>query len=165
MTTTGPHTLQLPDNPHHHEWEWRLARFMEMLLPALMVATALGAFGHGPLSRAHAGEPGAPLWVEYDRIARFGASVRLLVHAQPGTGDVIELTLDRPLLEAFAIRNITPAPASTGLAADGVTYRFAARAPQTAPVIFELQPARRWRVHGHIRSPAAAVRVAQLILP
>lgn len=124
-----------------------------------------GVFGGGVFSRTRAGAPDAPLWVEYDRVARFGASVRLIVHARPQPDGSVRFTLARSLLEALRIQHVTPLPASTSIVGDGVEYRFQAAASGSVPVIFEMQPATRWTVQGHVQSPDGSVQFTQLILP
>ena len=158
-------SLELEDDIGFNEWQWRVSTALFWLLVAIIVAASVGVFGSGPLSRARAGEVGGPLWVEYDRLVRFGATARMTVHTRPQPDGTIRLTVGHPLLHTFRVEQITPAPERTTVTVDGIEYSIRADAAANATVTFDLQPIRRWRTHGDIRSPDAAVRVRQFVLP
>jgi len=158
-------TLELQEDTSFQFWQWRAAQALWLVLLGIMLATALGAFGSGPLSRARAAAPGGALAVEYERVARFGASIRLVVHARPQPDGAVRFTVGRALLDGMRVQHVTPAPAATSIVDDGVEYRFEMGEPRIATVLFELQPATRWTVEGEIRSRDGAVQLQQLILP
>jgi hypothetical protein len=158
-------SLEVEEDLDFQSRQWPASRALWAVLLALMLATVLGVFGSDPLSRQHAGAPDAPLRVEYERVARFGSSVRLVVHARPQPDGDVRFALARSLLDAFRVRHVTPAPSSSAIVERGVEYRFRAGRSGTATVIFEMQPAIRWSVHGQIESPDGAVHFSQFILP
>jgi hypothetical protein len=157
-------TLELEEDLAFQRRQWRAAQVLWLVLVATMVATALGVFGNGLLSQARVG-PAHGLHVEYERIVRFGASVRLVVRATPRPDGAVRFTIDRSLLEAFRVQDITPQPSETALVDGGVEYRFRASTSAPSVVVFEMQPAARWSVQGWIRSPDGALRLRQFILP
>lgn len=160
-------TLELEEDLEFHARQWRVSQALWVFLLALMAATATGLFGNGLLSRGTAGHTGGPLRIEYDRVARFGLPLRLVVHARPSTesGRTISFTIDRAYLDGFSIQRITPEPASASIVDAGVQYVFETQSPGAAAVVFDMQPATRWKVSGRIRSGEAAVALTQLILP
>jgi hypothetical protein len=162
---TRPDGLELDEDLPFQKRQWRASRMLWLVLVALMAATALGVFGNGPLSRAEAGDPDGPLHVEYERVARFGASVRLVVRTRPQADGTVQFRIDRSLLDAFRVQDVTPPPSAAALADDGVESRFQAHTPRTLAIVFEMQPAARWSVQGRIQSPDGAVRLRQFILP
>jgi hypothetical protein len=87
------------------------------------------------------------------------------VHARPQPDGWVQFTVGRSLLEALKVEQVTPTPSSARIVEEGVEYRFEAGASGTGRVIFEMQPAARWRVDGQIESPDAAVRLRQFVLP
>ena len=158
--------LELDEDLDFHHAEWRAAFATWILLILVMAATMLGVFGGGPLSTARAGDEGGPLRVEYARFARFGASTRLIVHVRAKADGLVRLSLNRELLEASRVTHITPHPASTRIVADGVEYRFETDPNATpVPIVFELQPARRWMVRSAVHTGGHTVRFRQFIYP
>jgi hypothetical protein len=157
-------SLQLEHDQRFHEREWRAGTVTWFLLLALIVATLLGAFGDGWLSRARAGDPESALSVEYERIARFGSAQRLVVHARPGPDGMVRLRMGPSLVDAFHVVRITPEPAAAALAADGLDYRFPSQGTGQ-PIVFDLESTRTWFVAITVQTDEAALRCAQFIFP
>lgn len=158
-------TLELDEDLVFQRRQWRASQILWMVLVGTMIATALGLFGNGPLSRARAGAPDGLLQVEYERVVRFGASVRLVVRARPRPDGAVQFTIDQSLLDAFRVQDVTPQPSAAALVDGGVEYRFQANTSAPPVIVFEMQPAALWSVQGEIRSPAGAVQLRQFILP
>jgi len=157
-------SLDLDEDLRAQEIEWRAGSILWIVLLATMIATGIGVFGNGWLSRTRAGE-GSALSVEYDRFLRFGSTRRVTVRARAAADGSLRVTLGQGLLEAQQVIGVTPEPASATLLADGVEYRFDARSDETSSVAFDLQPVRRWMVEGEIRARDAAVRLRQFVYP
>ncbi len=143
MTRYGD--LQIEQDPTFQQREWRVQRIGWWLLAGFVVAAALGLFGGGPLSRAQAGERGAPLWIEYERFTKVGAPTRLLVHAQAAPHDGswgLDLRVARPYFDAMEITRMVPQPASVEVGAELVRLWFAAPSARAEPltVILDVQP-------------------------
>jgi hypothetical protein len=142
-----------------------MSRITMGVLLALMLATAAGAFGNGPLSHARAGRPDDPLRVEYQRLLRFGAVTRLRIHLNPADQAATAFTLNREFLDAYTISRVTPTPAATRLVRDGVSYHFAAEPGAQTEILLELQPARRGVIRGEIASESSRLRLTQFVFP
>lgn len=148
-----------------HRHEWRASRALWIFLLLLMLATGLGLFGNGPLSRRRTEISPGGLAVEYDRFGRFGASMRVVAHVPVQADRSATLVISRSLLDAFLVQQITPAPAATDVASDAVTYRFDAPPAAHLPVVFEVQPRVRWNVQGFIGAGDERVRLRHFIYP
>jgi len=158
-------TFQLQQDERFQERQWRAARAAPLTLLAIVLLTVLGLFGNGPFSRARAGAPGGPLWVEYSRFARYGASTRVLVHARADAGGTASIFLSRSLVQAFRVTNVTPDPTGVRVTGDGVEYRIAADPGASGLVVVDLVPATRWIVHGSVGSGTRRVDLTQFIYP
>ena len=157
-------TLDLDEDLPFQRREWRASRLLFGLLLLLMLATAIGLFGNGPLSHLRV-DAADGLTVEYDRFGRFGAATRVTVHTRAGADGTTEVALSRSLVENFLITQIVPTPAETELTADAILHRFNARPESRTPIIFDLQPQRRWVITGEIRSGSDSVPLTYFIYP
>jgi hypothetical protein len=159
-------SLEIEADPAFQAAEWRATRIAWVCFAFLIAAAVLGLFGSGPLSTARAGTLDGRLQVDYGRFGRFGAPMRLVVHARPDQDGAVEITLNRELVDTFVTQSITPTPERAELTGDGVRYRFAAAGIEDSiPVVFDVQASRRGRIHAAIRSPSAEVRFTQFIYP
>lgn len=159
-------SLELEEDLEFEQVEWRTARITWFVLIALMAATLTGLFGGGPLSDASAADPSGGLRVEYPRFARYGASLRLVVHARPGPDGRLPVTFSPALVRAYRVQQITPAPARSHALGEAVEYIFEVE-PGTpgAAMIFELQSTRRWLLSSEVRSGDRSVSLTQFIYP
>jgi hypothetical protein len=158
-------SLDILEDLEFHDASWRVARITMGVLLALMLATALGAFGSGPLSHARAGNPAEGPRVEYERLLRFGASTRLRIQLGAAQDSTAVVALDRAFLDAFQIRAVTPEPQSTRLGHDGVVYEFAVEPGSNSRVLLELQPARRWAIRSTLHAGQTPLTLTQFVYP
>ena len=68
------------DTQFEDQW-WRVEKRAWIAMLLIVGAGALGAFGRGPLTKAHA--DGAPINVEYERVVRYQTPTRIAVHVPP----------------------------------------------------------------------------------
>ena len=134
------------------------------LMSLILIACALGAFGDGVLSRTEAAAADG-LRIEYERVVRFGNGTRVRIFPPSGTSGPLRLTIDRPLLDAFHVMQVVPAPESSQLLGDGVEFSFGRDAAATAPIVFDLESFTRGSVRGTIRSGGSAISIRLFILP
>ena len=89
--------LELDQDLGFQRREWSLQRIGWWALTGFVVVASLGLFGGGPLSRGRVGDPGAAVWIEYERFVRVGARARLYVHfdSAPTADDVREVRVNR----------------------------------------------------------------------
>lgn len=127
----------------HHRSAWRIERYGWALIALVLVATLLGAFGDGPLSRARTGSAGT-LSVEYDRLLRSSAPTeyRFQVHPSIASRGVLRLRFDRSLVDHMEMDSIIPAPEQQE-AGPGYTQFTFRVAPAGSPVNidFRFRPA------------------------
>ena len=155
------HVVDQRDFEHRESRTWVVAW---ALMSLTLIACGVGAFGGGPLSRAEAEAPGG-MRVEYERVTRFGTSARLHLFPPDGASGPVRVTIDRPLLDAFRIRQVVPAPESSKLHGDGVELSFGRDAAASAPIVFELESSKSGTVRGTIRSGDSTIALRQFILP
>ena len=146
--------LEIDQDLEFQRREWRTQRAGWWALAAFVLAAILGLFGGGPISSAEAGDRSAPLWVEYERFIRVGASTRILVHAtMPPEGD-LHLRLPRGYFEAFRIDRLTPEPQTITIGDADVDLHFGRDAgPANAfTLIFDMEPLRTGRHRASFRT-------------
>lgn len=156
--------LQLEQDLDFERTQWRVARATWTVLLIVMAATVLGLFGNGPLSsaRIQGSQPGFA--VEYARFARFGSTLRMIVHVPVDAQGTIRFSLPHTFLRAFHVQTITPDPVETRLVADGVEYQFEGGAASPL-VMIELQPVQRGVVQGVVQAAAGTLQFWQFIYP
>lgn len=162
-----PHrfALQLDEDLRFEKKQWMFVRITWWVLLLVMAATALGAFGKGPISSNQLTTDEGALAAEYGRFGRYGSSMRLSIKAVPEPDGAVRITLNEQLIESFRVRAITPNPIAARSTSGGVEYEFAAAGSGRVHVLFELQPARRWLVNGSIRSRSGTLQFWQFIYP
>lgn len=143
---TGVHRVGDIEIDQDHDFQrisWRLQRILWGIMAAMIAAGLLGLFGSGPLSRGSAGEPGAPLRVDYPRFGRYQSSENLEFRVDAGRSGEARIWIDRAYLDAVEIERIEPVPLRVEAGRDRLDYVFAIAA-QDAPasVVFSLRPRR-----------------------
>jgi hypothetical protein len=142
---------------------WLFERVGWVAMAVIVTAAALGVFGGGWLSRAEA-KAGDSLAVRYSRYARVGAPLEVVVEWLPGQQPT--LWLARSYLDAFAVQEIRPTPATVTAAADRLYYEFRALERQRrVQVTFTLEPKRGGAVSGRIGAGELDVGVRQFVFP
>jgi hypothetical protein len=153
--------LQIDQDLAFQRREWRGQRLGWWLLSAFVVAAALGLFGSGVLSRAHARAPDHRLAVDYERFIRVGAPTRLAIRA--AGSDRVELRVDRAWFESLAVQRITPEPAHLAIAGDTVYLTFTTGAQGECTVLLDVEPLHAGRYRTTVQvGGAQAVTLTQL---
>ncbi len=122
----GVGDLEVGQNLDYQRRAWRANQIGWVVMALALLAALLGIFGSGPLSSASAGEQGGPLWIEYDRFARYTAPTTLRVHLGPGamSGGQARLLVDRRYLQSLQLQDISPQPDRVEAAGDDLIYVF-----------------------------------------
>ncbi len=108
--TSERRDLQIDDDPEFQKKEWRAQRIGIALLALLVAAAAAGLTGMGgPLNDAEAGRQGDPVFVEFERVVRQGATSTMTVHLHHAPG-VVKFWVSAPYLENVRIASIDPEP-------------------------------------------------------
>jgi hypothetical protein len=139
--------LEIDQDLEFQRREWRVQRVGWGVLTAFVLAATLGLFGGGPISSAQAGEPGAPLWVEYDRFIRTGAPTRIVVRGGMAPEGGLHLRMPRRYFEAFRIERMIPEPQAITIGDADVDLQFGREAgvANTFTLIFDVEPLRAGR--------------------
>lgn len=118
--------IQLEQDMDYQKREWRAERIAWGLMAAIMLLSAAGLTGNGPLSHKSVDEPGLPLQIEHDVIGRYQAPATLQVALPVAAGDsgTVQLRLGREFVENIEIRRIDPEPERVVAAADYFTFEF-----------------------------------------
>jgi hypothetical protein len=104
--------LELAQDLAFQRLQWRIQRVAWVAIALLILASLLGLFGRGPLSRASAGGPQSPLTIDYDRFVRVGDETELVLHLGPGAvvGKRARVGLASDYLDRLHVERITPQP-------------------------------------------------------
>jgi hypothetical protein len=157
--------LQVRQNLQFQGREWRRSRLLWIALLVFMSATALGLFGHGPVSRAERSTDDGAFRIAYERFSRFGAATRVSVTLRSAPGTPVEITVDRGYLQGMRVERILPEPIEEQPTGDGVLFRFAESSAAALHVHFDVQPVRRFGILGTMSSGGRALTFSQFIYP
>lgn len=139
--------------------QWMFERIGWYLLVAVIVAAVLGLFANGPLSRTTVQDPSQKLTIEFDRLARSGASGEMRLHADPQTGQDVTVRFSTAFMRAVRLTTIEPQPAEARSSAHGTEYVFGRKGGAPLDVYLEVLPQRVGLVQGEIaldgNAPAA----------
>jgi hypothetical protein len=154
--TRSPSGLQINEEPHFQERIWRIERMGWLAMAAILIAAAIGLFGHGMLSRAKVevtdpAQPAGKMMVEYERFGRAHSESQFVLSGPAATPNKrFSLWLPNDYLQDAELVRITPEPSTQELASNGVRYHFPVQdGPQT--VILRFKPERSGRLSGSIR--------------
>lgn len=138
--------LDLAEDMRHQRREWKAEHIGWWVMGAIVLAAVAGLVGPGPLSWTTTGAPGAKLWVEHQRFARYQAPMEIKVHFEQPTGaEEIRIGMNREFYAATEAE-ISPAPEKTELKRDRVVFVFPAPpAGGDTGVVFRMRPTQRWR--------------------
>jgi hypothetical protein len=125
--------------------DWTAQRVGWVIMLLLVIAAAIGAFGHGALGDAHLGRSDA-LRLDYERLTRHGSSSFLELHLPRTSGPAeVRLWLERRYADRVRFESIVPEPERTELTADRLTYTFALGPGEQSPhITFDITPIALW---------------------
>jgi hypothetical protein len=144
---------------------WVFERVGWIVMAAILVAAAVGLFGHGWLSDAKAGA-GDELVVDYSRFGRAHSPIELAVEWL-ARGQEPTLWISRPYLDEFEITEIRPTPSAVTLEPDRIVYAFRSGTPEARlAVTFMLKAEHGGRYRGRIGAgDGPAVEIRQFLVP
>ncbi len=120
---------------------WTFENGVWILFALIVLLDLAGAFGRGPLAKAHAQAPDGSISVQYERIERFSTPSRLLVTFGPSAihDGKAQLWASESLLKTLGNQRVSPQPTLSQVGDGGVLYTFdASKLPASAE--FALQP-------------------------
>jgi hypothetical protein len=148
--------IQINEEPHFQERMWRIERLGWLAMAAILIAAAIGLFGHGVLSRAKIevtdpAQSAGGMSVEYERFGRANSESHFFLSGPAGTPNKsFSLWLSNDYFQDAELVRMTPEPATQELVSNGVRYHFPVQdGPQR--VILRFKPERSGRLSGSIR--------------
>ena len=128
------------DLEFQRKW-WRFEHAIWILFVVIVVLDLIGAFGRGPIARAHAHTQDGSIDVNYERIERFGTPSIFTVRFAPGVihDGKVRLWVNQRAVKLLGNRRVTPQPESSVIGDDGILYTFPAT-DNTTSVEFALEP-------------------------
>jgi hypothetical protein len=148
---------------------WRVQRIGRLVWLLLIIATLLGAFGHGWLASDRAVTADGKLSIEYERIAHVQAPCRMQVNVSPeaSTDGEFRLWIGRKCLDNGTLRMISPEPIHMTSSGERIIYAFRSSEPsEDAHITIDLKIEKfgsKQIERGLIDGPE--LKLSQLILP
>jgi hypothetical protein len=153
-------SLQLKDEIDLHRKGWIAQRIGWAVLLLLVIAAAAGVFGTGWLSSRHISREGTQ--VTFERLARFEAPMKLIIHAQKTDGNV-EIRFPLAYLEEIEVDRIVPEPAEQQTGKGYMTFTF--KADPSSAVIFYLVPESAGSIRTEMAVNNTVFHIAHFIYP
>jgi hypothetical protein len=146
--------LQISEDYGFQRREWVAQRIGWGLVLVLIVITAAGLFGHGPISWTTAETADGTLKASFERFGRRGGSQSLLLRADAAaaTKGAWGLEIADDYVSAVEFRSISPQPDAATRVPGAILYTFTQTNPDAdLKVTFRLTPSGLWGVNGEIR--------------
>ena len=157
-------TLEIEEDLQFQRKEWLFQRIGVGFLFVFVLAALLGFTGMGgAMSRAEAGERGAPVFVEYERFVRRGGRSTMKLHLRGAPGER-RFWISAPYFDHIRIESIAPPPELVSVEADRHVYLIRTGSADVT-VIVELAHETVGRVDaelGLVEGPS--VRIGQLAM-
>jgi hypothetical protein len=133
--------IAVGEDPDFQRRWWKFESAVFIIFTILVVLDLLGAFGRGPLAKAHEATPDGAMNVTYERIERTGTPSVLKVEFGNSAikANTIQLWANENLVTKLGNKQIAPQPAKSVIGDDGIHYTFDAT-KQPAATVFSLQP-------------------------
>ena len=160
--------LEIREDLEYQRRAWRLQRIGWIAIGGVLFGALLGLFGNGPLSRSVAADPQHRIVVEYDRIARYETSFRLIIHldALPESPQTARLWIDPDYARSIRIEQMIPVADPAAPGADGATYAFhvSGRQPAIITITGTMQDVG-WVLGRVGTGPSDAIAFRQFVFP
>jgi hypothetical protein len=159
MAAKSSNKFPIDDEISLHRKGWIIQRVGWTLMFAFLIASILGLFGEGPLSRKKVQI--GNINVEYERFGRYehGMEIRL----QSDGENIGTVSIPQAYLKSFRVGTIVPEPAKQVATAGSVQYQF--EGIQNNIVSFYLSPIERKTVEGMFQVNNHPVTIKQTIYP
>jgi hypothetical protein len=110
VVTRKRRDLDIDEDLNFQNKEWHVQRVGTWLLFAVVLGAALGLTGMGgPLSKGEAGRRDEPVFVEFERFVRRGATSTIVLHLHSAPG-AVSFWVSAPYLAHVRIDSVAPRP-------------------------------------------------------
>jgi hypothetical protein len=160
--------IELSEDMEFQRKNWRVERVGWAILGLIVLAAALGLFGHGLLGRAVVAADDDSVSLDYDRFWRLSSPTRLEFEIRPAQSDGrVELWIDRSYLRAVNVTGFTPEPESVRAGPDRLHFVFElAEAEAPLGITLEVEPNQPWALRGRAGvAGAGEVAFSQFVHP
>jgi hypothetical protein len=137
---------------------WRFEKAVWVVFVLIVLLDLAGAFGRGPLAKAHASTRGGTMVVDYERIERFSTPSILTIHfgnSAPVDGK-IQLWVSDSVVKELGNQRVIPEPLTSVIGNGGILYTFASTSMPDS-VQFALQPSHPGIAHFQLRVPGVTL--------
>lgn len=119
---------------------WRFERIVWIVFTVIIALDLAGAFGRGPLAKAHLSSANRSVDVEYERIARYQTPSNLIIRLRRQTvpDRKVQLWVSDSLVRELGNQRVVPQPQTSALDRNGILYTFPA-GPVPDSVEFSMQ--------------------------
>lgn len=159
--------MSLLDDALHHRVLYRLERVAWAAMLMIVVAALAGGFGHGPLSRAQAGN--GSLTIHYERLQRALTPTSYRIDADPALAQqgTLALRFDQTLVDQMGTLEIVPQPSRVRSGPGYTEFDFdMVGTAGRATLAFDFHPAHPGRFAGRLLVPGQpAVQMDQFVYP
>lgn len=167
ISRVGDLEIELDTKFQQREWRWERAGWA--LITFVVVASLLGLFSTGPLSKTMTGTPSGGIQVKYDRFARRMAPIMMevVLEEKASQRGKASIQFSRTYIEKFELVRITPEPSRTEAGKDWVVYTFdVADPPEPTGVTFYLRSEVSGVLSGNVRlEESVAFPLRQFVYP
>lgn len=126
-------TLELDEDIAFQRKEWLGQRIGIAVLSLFVIAAFLGLTGSGGvLSHATAGERNGPIYVEYERVVRRGATTSMTLHFHSDPPGFIQFWISAPYLAGVRVDSISPLPQTVTVEKSRLVYTIRAASADVA---------------------------------
>jgi hypothetical protein len=115
-------TLDIDEDLRFQEKEWLFQRIGVGVLFLFVLAALLGLTGMGgAMSRAEAGDQGAPVFVEYERFVRRGSRSTMKLHLRGAPGEM-RFWISAPYFDRVRVQSVAPPPEQVSVDSERHVY-------------------------------------------
>lgn len=133
VVTTKPRTIEIDEDIAFQRKEWFWQRVGITVLSLFIAAALVGLTGSGGvLNHGEAGERGAAVSVEYDRVVRRGATTSMTLHFHNDPPGFIQFWISAPYLDAVHVESVSPMPQTVTVEESRHVYTIRAASPDVA---------------------------------
>lgn len=158
------HSLELDENLALHLKGWKIQKISWLFILGMVVLTALGLFGQGPLSKQHVAQNNIAF--EYERFSRYSKEtvVRLQLKDRKGAA---RIAIPFSYIEGFRLESVVPEADQTDMLEEGFVYTFTNSTEKEKDMIihFYLYPRKAGRIQGTWTVNQSDFKLSHFIYP
>lgn len=116
--------IDIEEDLNHQKKAWRIRSAGFILIILFVVASALGLFGTGVLSKITEGDEASGFYIETEKFLRAGAPAQMIIHLKDRSPDTLEIFFNNDFLKNIKIESITPRPVEETNSGGNTLFKF-----------------------------------------